>query len=218
MSRPIIITGCARSGTSLIAGVVHKCGAWMGNITGKTVWNKKGQFENIHIRDVLTKGYLKKIGADPMGQDPLPRLKPTDFEVRWSSDVIFAINNEGYKGGPWAFKGAKACLIWPIWNNAFPKASWVVVRRDPERIVDSCMRTSFMRKRKTRESWMEWVWFHEEKFEEIRLNCSRTYEIWPDSLFREDGLGGLQVLVKSLGLMWNDKEVREFIDPKLWHG
>ena len=68
---PIIITGCARSGTSLIAGTMHLCGAWVGNVTGPTSWNRKGQFENEFIRDRLVKPYLKSINMDPMGQDPL---------------------------------------------------------------------------------------------------------------------------------------------------
>ncbi len=43
---PIIVTGCARSGTSLTAGVLHLCGAWIGKCTGPTAYKKRGQFEN----------------------------------------------------------------------------------------------------------------------------------------------------------------------------
>ena len=41
---------------------------------------------------------------------------------------IFFYSN--YKGGSWYYKGAKMCLIWPIWHKAFPEAEWIIVRRD----------------------------------------------------------------------------------------
>ena len=39
---PILITGAARSGTSMSAGVVSLCGAWGGELSGPNVYNKKG--------------------------------------------------------------------------------------------------------------------------------------------------------------------------------
>ena len=42
MKNPIIITGCARSGTSLTAGVINICGAGGGEMSGATIYNKKG--------------------------------------------------------------------------------------------------------------------------------------------------------------------------------
>ena len=44
--QPIIITGCARSGTSMIAGIIHLCGAWKGNTSGPNKYNKKGNYNN----------------------------------------------------------------------------------------------------------------------------------------------------------------------------
>ena len=46
----IFITGCARSGTSLNAGIVARSGAW-------------GQYENEEIRDTTSKPILKMLGA-----------------------------------------------------------------------------------------------------------------------------------------------------------
>jgi len=218
---PIIVTGCARSGTSLVAGVLHICGAWIGDCTGPTRWNKKGQFENEFIRDELTKPFLKSIGADPMGQDPLPPLgwQSAHFAqgISWREKVVEAVKAQGYTGDrPWMFKGAKACLIWPIWKEAFPRAKWVVVRRPDEKIIDSCMRTSFMRKRNTRESWKEWVEYHKEKFLQMEEAGLNMRDIWP---FQngEANMGFFEVLVYSLGLTWDAQKVDAFIDPDLLH-
>lgn len=221
-NRPIIVTGCARSGTSLVAGILANCGAWTGRVTGPTRWNRKGQFENEAIRDELTKPFLKSLGVDPLGQKPLPDSVPPDrIPSSWRWRVENVLRTQNYPGDvPWMFKGAKACLIWEVWNQAFPEAQWVVVRRDDSRIIDSCMKTSFMRKRTTREEWQEWVDHHKRKFEEMRN--AMPGRVWSvDSKLAVSGNGGLDTfkyLVSWLGLTWREKAVREFIDPDLWSG
>lgn len=215
--RPIIITGCARSGTSLVAGVVHACGAWMGEVTGPTRWNKKGQFENEAIRDRLTKPYLQSIGCDPMGQDPLPPRWMTLEEPHWRNRVLNVVKSQGYRGiDRWAFKGAKACLIWQVWHRAFQHATWIIVRRDDEKIIDSCMKTTFMRKRKTRESWQEWIDYHKTCFNDIFKASEHVCEVWPKDMV-EDPLS-FYPMVSSLGLEWNAEKVGDFVTPELWNG
>jgi len=218
---PIIVTGCARSGTSLVAGVLHYCGAWIGKCTGPTKHNPRGQFENEFIRDELTKPFLRSMKADPMGQDPLPLLDWQSVHmvqgVGWRNRVLEAMESQGYKGDqPWMFKGAKACLIWPIWQEAFPKAKWVVVRRPDEKIIDSCMRTSFMRKRATRESWQEWVDHHKVRWGQMLEAGINMREIWPLKNGIVD-LGLFEALAYSLGLPWNESKVSAFVDPDLYH-
>jgi hypothetical protein len=70
MRPPILITGCARSGTSMTAGIVHICGAFGGRMSGPTPNNRKGMFENEEVRNQIVKPYLSSIGADPLGQKP----------------------------------------------------------------------------------------------------------------------------------------------------
>lgn len=219
---PIIVTGCARSGTSMVAGVLHLCGAWAGQVTGPTQWNRKGQFENEYIRDRLTKPYLESLGADPMGQDPLPDIGKLRAEApyasgAWGANVHQAMRRQGYpEHTQWMFKGAKACLIWPLWAAAFPEARWVIVRREDDKIVDSCMRTSFMRKRKTREAWQEWVDEHKLRFAEIMAECREVYQFWPGRALRDPA--PWKALVSWLGLTWDEEKVTDFLEPKLWNG
>jgi len=212
---PIIVTGCARSGTSLVAGIISLCGAWTGKVTGPTQWNKKGQFENEYIRDHLTKPYLRKIGVDPMGQNPLPTLDQIQPEPDWRDKVTKAMRDQGYPWRmPWMFKGAKACLIWPVWHTAFPDAKWVIVRREDEKNIDSCMRTSFMRKHKTREGWQCWIDHHKQCFQQMVDADLDVYEIWPSANL--EYINTYWALINYLRLTWNEKAVREFIDPNLW--
>ena len=61
ISPPILLTGCARSGTSLTAGIVNLCGAFGGIMSGPNRNNAKGMFENSKIRNTIIKPYLQKI-------------------------------------------------------------------------------------------------------------------------------------------------------------
>lgn len=216
--RPIFITGCARSGTSLTAGVIERCGAWFGNTTGPTKHNRKGQYENQAIRDGIVKPYLKKLGVDPLGQKPLPDIIDLVSYPKLRQDVLDVLNFQGYIDGPWAYKGAKLCLIWPIWAAAFPNARWVIVRRDSEDIVRSCMRTSFMRAYKHEEGWRNWVKHHEARFSEMLDPVMRVdvREIWPTHMIRGN-FEEAEKVVRGLGLKWDPIGVRKFIAPGLWN-
>jgi hypothetical protein len=217
-AQPILITGCARSGTSLVAGIINLCGAWGGTMAGPNRNNKKGMFENLEIRNGIVKPYLTSIGADPMGQDPLPNLEDLDLDYPLHPQVIHILKRQGLpEERVWMYKGAKMCLVWPIWRKAFPEATWIIVRRPTPQIIDSCMRTSFMRKRHNRPEWRKWVKFHEKKFEEMKASISNVHEIWSNEIVGGN-LNSIRKLVSSVpGLEWNEEAVQDFVSPELWN-
>ncbi len=224
---PILITGAARSGTSMVAGVINMCGAFGGTMAGKNKNNQKGMFENVRIRNTILKPYLRQIKVDPLGQYPLPDVGnlviPRDIQQRVEQVMV----DEGYQEGAWMYKGAKMCLSWPIWHYAFPNAKWVIVRRKTEDIVRSCVRTGFMRAfysdvnqkavgvKTEDEGWQWWVEQHEKRFNEMineGLNCK---VVWPDKMVVGD-YKQLYETLEWLGLEWKT-EVLHFIDPLLFH-
>jgi len=226
MNAPILITGCARSGTSLVAGVINQRGAFGGKMSGPTLNNAKGMFENAQIRNNIVKPYFRSLNVDPLGQYPLPVIEGMVPPVGWSTKIEQIMLNEGYEGGPWMYKGAKLCLHWPVWNDAFPNAKWIIVRRKTSDIIHSCLRTGFMRafigKGNQRsvgakdewEGWLWWVHQHEERFVEMMqagLNCK---VIWPERMVDGD-YTQIKEMLKWLDLEWGP-EVMDFIEPKLW--
>lgn len=223
---PILITGCARSGTSMIAGAIHLCGAFGGNMVGPNAANKKGMFENHRIREQITKPYLRELRVDPLGQWPLPDMDKLTIPTNWRQRVDIVFKEEGYTVGPRFYKGAKSCLFWPVWHYAFPNARWIIVRRHKRDIVASCMKTGFMqafRNAKIQKAvgaddeqsgWTWWVEQHIARFREMQdagLNCR---VIWPEKMIQGD-YQPLYETIEWLGLPWNS-EVLSFIDPKLW--
>lgn len=215
----ILVTGAARSGTSLSTGVIDICGAWGGDMAGPTIYNKKGMFENNDIREKCVKPLFKKLGVDPLAQNPLPDVKLfEDIDAEQWRDRIMGILIEQGLGSreTWYYKGAKMCLMWPLWHRAFPEAKWVIVRRRAKEIVNSCMRTGFMRGYQTEEGWMGWVEEHIARFNEMLNADLDLREMWPQEMI-DGSFTEAKSVIDWLGLKWNEEKVIDFVEPKYWN-
>jgi hypothetical protein len=226
--KPILITGAARSGTSLVGACVHLCGAWKGDTVGPGRWNKKGMYENHALREKVVKPILMKMGVDRRGQFPLPKTDDVIIPQKFKEHVLSTIKQQGWTPDkPWMYKCAKMSLIWPVWQYAFPNSKWVIVRRKTSDIVNSCMRTGFMtafgnekvQKRvnvdNERDGWVWWVRRHEDKFVEIIKAGLNVQMVWPERMVNAD-YEQMMHTMEWLGLTWNGSAVSEFIEPKLW--
>lgn len=222
MKDPILITGCARSGTSMTAGIINICGAFGGDMFGPNKNNQKGMFENRDIRQNIVKPYLRKIGVDPMGQRPLPNNRQV-FEVnqnqadKWKTDIERIFKRQGYRGGDWFYKGAKICLVWYLWHKAFPQARWIIVRRHEEDIANSCMRTNFMRAYNNKNGWIKWVKHHERRFDEMKSAGLNVFEFWPSYAIDGD-YHHIKKMISFVGLDYDSHRslIQSFIDPSLY--
>jgi hypothetical protein len=211
----------------MVAGVVHLSGAFGGNMRGPNSNNQKGMFENAAIGNDIVKPYYRGMNVDPLGQYPLPDIDKLLIPSNWQKDVEHIIASEGYKEGPWFYKGAKMCQHWPVWNYAFPDAKWIIVRRKTPDIIRSCMRTGFMRafnsmaNRKAvgasdeYDAWLWWVHEHEKRFEEMireGLNCK---QVWPERMV-DGNYTQMKEMLEWLGLEPDLSKIMNFIEPKLW--
>jgi hypothetical protein len=225
---PILITGAARSGTSMVAACFHLCGAWKGDTGGPNRHNEKGMFENLPLRQNVVKPYFKASGFDALGQYPLPPTNALKIPFNFREQVLKEITKQGWQSEkPWMYKCAKMSLIWPAWAYAFPNSKWIIVRRKREDIVYSCTKTSFMQAynkpwvlaelgfKTAEEGWNYWVEFHENKFQEIINQGINAKIIWPQKLIQAD-YSELKEAIEWVGLPWNGSAVTDFIEPRLW--
>lgn len=109
---PIIVLGSPRSGTSMVAGYLHHCGAFAGACRPADQWNPKGYFENVAITRLR------------MDQN----LTPTAVER--------VLRSEDYRGGPWLYKQSPG--TWALWWRFRPR--WVLVHRYDENTARSRLR------------------------------------------------------------------------------
>jgi len=203
-------------------------GAFGGNMSGPTRNNKKGMFENAYIRNQIVKPYLSSQNADRMGQYPLPDVDNLDIPSNWKYQIQDVMKAEGYRdSSPWFYKGAKMCLVWPVWNYAFPDAKWIIVRRKTTDIINSCMRTGFMSRfnstqfqkavgaNNAEEGWYWWVKQHEARFAEMIMAGLNVKQVWPERMV-EGNYAQMKEMLEWLGLKPNLTQIMEFIEPKLW--
>lgn len=226
--KPILITGAARSGTSLIAASIHLCGAWKGDTVGPGRWNPKGMYENYELREKVIKPILMQMGVDRRAQFPLPNTDDVVIPQKFREIVLSILRKQGWTPDkPWMYKCAKMSLLWPIWQYAFPNSKWVIVRRKTADIVNSCTKTGFMTAfankkiqekvgvKNEKDGWIWWVRKHEDKFVEIIKAGLNVQMVWPERMVNAD-YEQMMHTVEWLGLQWNGKAVIDFIEPKFW--
>lgn len=212
MIEPIIVTGVPRSRTSMTCGTLHALGAFGGDMRGPTPNNQRGMFENKRVV-AMVKDYLRSMNCDPNAQHPLPSMDELKPWTNVRSQIQRAMIEDGYNGGPWFFKTVKGCHLWPVLHEAFPEAKWIIVRRDREGLINSLLRTSFMRAYQDREGWSHYIDQHEARFAEILDTCDAR-ELHSDRVIAGD-FEHFRKVIEGVGLKWNERAVRDFVDPQL---
>ncbi|MCP3850092.1 MAG: hypothetical protein GY694_07640 [Gammaproteobacteria bacterium] len=219
-SSPIFILGLPRSGTSMIAGTLGICGAWTGStVPCSSPVNPRGFFEHTLIREHVTKKILTRLGCDPLGVRKLPPVS-LDGDIPNLADVIYEIiQKDGYKHDvPWLYKDAKLTLIWPLYKKAFPGAIWLVVRRDEEGFINSCLRTDFMKQHsQNRKFWKKFAQEYEIRINALKESGATVLEIYSPDVIKGD-VENLKELISQLSLVYREKALKEFITPAYWHG
>lgn len=226
---PILVTGCSRSGTSMVTGVLKLCGAFLGDTPSPKKGGYRGVLENRRIHDEMLVPYLKLANADLAGQYPLLSTRGLYLPADWAERVGCILGEEGYDektGIPWLYKSGKLASTWPIWANAFPDAKWVIVRRRTGDVIESCVKTAYMKAFKNpairelvgvateEEGWKWWVHRHEEYFVDMIQAGLNVKVVWPERMV-QGNYAQMYETVEWLGLSWKT-EVLSYIDPKFW--
>jgi hypothetical protein len=219
-NKPVFVIGLPRSGTSMIAGTLGICGAWTGStVPGGGTENPKGFFEHASIRELVIKKILKDLGCDPLGVRKLPPFD-LQIEVIGLADIIKSIiEKDGYRHDkPWLLKDAKLTLLWPIFRKAFTDATWLVVRRDEEGFINSCLRTSFMKQHsQDRDFWKNYAEEYRIRIDALIGSGANVLEISSPDVVQGD-FDQFREVVSRLGLTFRENELKEFISPDYWHG
>jgi hypothetical protein len=207
---PILVTGAERSGSTFIAKILDMCGVFSGKCNG--------MFENIIISE-FNNDFLKNYPFD------FPKTKDLSIPIRWKGAVEGVLTVEQALDKPWMIKSATLARMWPVWNYAYPDAKWLIIRRRTGDVIQSCLKTGYMKTFKNienlqalnfvkeEEGWLWWIHQYETKFVEMMqagLNCR---VIWPERMVTGD-YSQIYETVEWLGLKWNN-QIPEVIDHLL---
>jgi len=207
---PIFITGVERSGSTIIARILDLCNVSSGNCNN--------MFENVIINEFNT-DYLKNFSLT------FPKTADIDIPIRWKGAVDGVLLVENCLDKPYMVKSAMLARLWPIWNYAYPDAKWLIVRRRTGDVIQSCLKTGYMKTFKSSENllslgftkeeegWLWWIHQYENKFVEMikaGLNCR---VIWPERMVTGN-YEQMYETIEWLGLKWNE-QIPNIIDPLL---
>lgn len=153
-TRPLIITGGPRTGTTLTMSYLQASGL----VIGKGA--ERSPLKEGAIRDKFYKPVLKQGGFDPLAQSTLPPpcWTPVGRDLTQDRKLILDLF-EWPDGGTsfeveWGFKAIKGLLFWPYLQHLFPQGvKWLIVHREIESWIGSLMRTGFMNAYKDSEGW-----------------------------------------------------------------
>ena len=136
---PICVAGMHRSGTSLVAKLLHEAGLYLGleaDILPAGPGNTEGHFENVRFIEI-NDAILELAGGT---WDRVPTFG-ANWQLDSKYDVLLgrAANLVGSFAGrePWGWKDPRNSLTLPFWQRAIPEVKVVVCVRNPLDVAQS---------------------------------------------------------------------------------
>ena len=131
---PVLITGMHRSGTSMVAELLHRCGLFLGpeeRMLPPGEGNPNGFWQNRDM-DAVTEGALSALSGE---WDFLLPSMPTGYEQSDTLENARVMGRQAMRsmvtGGPWGWKDPRASILIPFWKQLIPDLRLVVVVRHP---------------------------------------------------------------------------------------
>jgi len=205
MHNPILIASPPRSGTTMIAGLLHHHGAWVGK-AGVTKYKKTNSdfgSENIEI-----KRYLKMLLIGYKNWSvPLPDIKKA---MKFKENILSLVNTDG----PWLVKTSNILLTWQLWNEAFPQATWLFIDRSSEAVINSVLRHPRMGRRHIRKI-EKFVMALQLRQRYVSQYVNNYMFVNVDEIIKT---GDAEKVVTFCGLTYDPSIAENWIKQEMWHG
>jgi len=203
-NNPIFVTGVERSGASLIARALSMTGGvWTGSMTG--------MYENFRLK------HLCEDLVSTYSENLFPEVDKVNMDLKASVEYNLLVQGRNeFDENPWMFKSSLLTPLWKLYTDLYPDAVWIVVRRKPTEIVNSCVKTNWMCTFKNpeirklvgvtteEEGWMWLIHKYEAEWVKMKSHGLNMIFVWPDRVLEND-FSQLQSLCTDLGLSWNPK-------------
>jgi len=216
-NKPILVTGHPRSGAGIVMGVLSICGADLGDVDKMN--------ENWLIRDKVMKPYLvETCGADVL--TPIHIETSKDCIDRYEETFYWMLHMQGMTAKKWAYKDSRILLVVDsFFDEVYPNAKYIIVRRNDEDILNSCLRTSYMTsivqdgklirldKETALNRFKTSLADYKERITALK-NQRYIQEVWLEKVLDGD-YSELKEVVEYAGLEWKEKEVKQYLLIKL---
>ena len=144
-TRPVVLVGMHRSGTSLTANLLNQMGISMGStFLPKDIANPRGYYEDVEFLqfhqtafNTLLKGCAQ--GHPDWGWTPTRQIASEDLS-NWTEKAKLLIARRDERSNHWGFKDPRSAPVLDFWHPLLNNPIYVVVYRDPVRVADSIQR------------------------------------------------------------------------------
>ncbi len=137
----LIVLGMHRSGTSLLSNWLVNCGLNLGDrLIGPSATNPNGHFEDIDFVKIQDQILLKNGVA--LYNDGKKKITIDDFYKKKAEKLIL---QRSALHPQWGWKDPRTCLFLPLWQELVPTATYVVIFRGYQQVVDSLLKRDFQR-------------------------------------------------------------------------
>ncbi len=158
MSKVVFIAGMHRSGTSMVARLLHHCGIYLGSENDLKVPqpdNLEGYWENAQFR-LLNDEILSELNG---GWDFTPKV-----DSGWEKSYKFLnIRSEASElikqfssHDQWGWKDPRNSLTFPFWNELIPLMKVVICVRSPLEVANSLLKRNYLSPALAFNLWLEY--------------------------------------------------------------
>lgn len=220
MSRPLVVAGMHRSGTSLVASLAAAAGVDMGErLLDADSANPRGYFEDLafvslHQRMLADSTPADDGGHRDWGWTESERLDRERFaEHREEARSLIEAGRRA--GRPWGWKDPRTTLALDFWDGLLEDARYLLVYRYPWDVADSMQRLGadiFLRHPEY--AYRIWTFYNRHLLDFHRRHRERSLLVGVNALMRDPGRFRT-LLAERLGLDLAQERMREILENGL---
>lgn len=136
-TRPLVITGMHRSGTSLVASLFAGAGVNVGTrLIGASRGNARGHWEDLDFYEF----HARVLEANGVGSEGFSCAADLIVPPPLRDEAVAVVAAKVAAATPWGWKDPRTTLFLEFWQSLLPEAVFVFVFRSPWEVADSLFR------------------------------------------------------------------------------
>lgn len=144
-SGPVVVCGMHRSGTSLVAEALSRCGVHLGDeFLPPGPFNPRGYFEDRRVVELHDEILSANETAWHDWRGLSAERCSVPIQLRRRAEAL--IESLRHPTSPWGWKDPRTSLFLDFWWGLLPQARFVFVYRDPAAVADSLLRRGDLRR------------------------------------------------------------------------